>query len=118
MTSEHASTESISVDVTKERPAELKMLRQQVDWAHNRRVAISLKLLLQKTNLGLALPEEAKNGVFVENPNLYPYLLRFAYQKLGLRGTELEDTIEKVMRHETEHLVPIIGSSHIDTWLG
>lgn len=79
---------------------------------------MSLKSVLQNSFSGETFSKDAKNKVRVENSHLYPDLLRMAFRKIGYRGKNLEAKIQKTVKHETEHSIPLLNLPHVQVRFG
>jgi hypothetical protein len=120
MLAERGFVESSTFNVEAARSKEITALRQAVDEAFRNRTNVSWWVWSQKGDFrkSLKLPKDAPNGVFLEDPHLYPYLVKFACEKIGLRGDVLKRSIRRIVKHETQHLIPVIGTQHVQTRLG
>lgn len=96
---------------------QLEALRKAVELAYKNRILVDYNSLLKNDDLEPFVKDD-KSGVWVDDPHMYIYLLRFGYQKLGVRGKKLEQEIKDSFEHETGHLIPIIGSPNIRWRLG
>ncbi len=92
-----------------------------VDRAYEHRLAINVSLKdflrwILTGDIRLDAPIDKQNTVRVENPHFYPDLLRMAFQTAGYKRN-VEDEVRRIVKHEMQHLIPIIGFPKIHTSL-